>query len=313
MFTRTESLGKVWLIGAGPGDVEHLTLKAVRALGEAQVVLIDDLVNRDVLQFVAPQARVIEVGKRGGCRSTPQAFIERKMVQLARVALQPPGEARQDLWIINQLARRLGLDWNYQHPKQVFEEMRQSMDSIAGITWERLERENSVTYPCHHEGDPGEPVVFIDSFPTEDGRATLVPARLVSADELPDRDYPYVLITGRQLEHWHTGAMTRRAQALDAIEPQATVSLTGSDLKRLGAQAGDWLNVASRRGEIRLRARCDDGLAPGNIFIPFAYAEAAANLLTNPALDPFGKIPEFKYCAVRIERVELARGTPIHP
>ena len=223
-----------------------------------------------------------------------------RMVQLARPALRPPGDARQDLWITNALARRMGLAWDYTHPSQVFEEMRQGMDSIRGMRWERLEREGCVTYPCPSEDDPGHPVVFVDRFPTADGRAHLVPARLIPADEQPDADYPFVLITGRQLEHWHTGAMTRRSRVLDAIEPEATVSMHPDELVRLGVSPGQRVRVVSRRGEIALSARADPGVPAATAFIPFAYAEAAANLLTNPALDPYGKIPEFKYCAVRV-------------
>jgi formate dehydrogenase major subunit len=174
------------------------------------------------------------------------------------------------------------------------------MVSIGGITWERLDRESSVTYPCEQEGDPGQPVVFIDSFPTPTGRARFVPADIIRANERPDADYPMVLITGRQLEHWHTGAMTRRASVLDAIEPVPVASLHPLDLDRMGIAAGGVITVASRRGSISLYARADDGTPEGAVFIPFCYYEAAANLLTNPALDPFGKIPEFKYCAVRI-------------
>jgi formate dehydrogenase major subunit len=223
-----------------------------------------------------------------------------RMVQLARQALQPPGQARQDLWIINQLARRLGLDWNYEHPSTVFEEMRSSMDSIAGISWDRMVAQGSVTYPCTDAQDPGQPVVFIDRFPTITGKASLVPAGLIPADERPDAQYPYVLVTGRQLEHWHTGAMTRRSYVLDAIEPEATAAMHSDELARLGLQPGGFVKVASRRGEIRLKVRADDGIARGSVFIPFAYAEAAANQLTNPVLDPYGKIPEFKYCAVQV-------------
>ncbi|HWI15827.1 MAG TPA: formate dehydrogenase subunit alpha [Burkholderiales bacterium] len=225
-----------------------------------------------------------------------------RMVQLGRKALAPPGDAREDLWIIQQLARRLGLDWNYGGPADVFNEMRRAMNSIAGITWDRLERESSVTYPCENEGDPGSPVVFIERFPTSTGRAKLVPADVIPAAERPDGEFPLVLITGRQLEHWHTGAMTRRAQVLDAIEPDPTVSVHPLDLDAIGALPGDVVTVASRRGIISLYARADDGIPRGAVFIPFCYYEAAANLLTNPALVPFGKIPEFKYCAVRLTK-----------
>ena len=225
-----------------------------------------------------------------------------RMVQLGRKALNPPGQARPDLDIIIELAQRLGLDWKYKHPKDVFNEMRTCMDSIRGITWERLERDSTVTYPCENEGDPGQPVVFTTHFPTPTGRAKFVPADLITADERPDAEYPMVLITGRQLEHWHTGAMTRRAGVLDAIEPEPTASLHPSDLRSLGVNPGDLVTVESRRGKIALYAREDAGTPRSSVFIPFAYYEAAANILTNPKLDPFGKIPEFKYCAVKVSK-----------
>ena len=223
-----------------------------------------------------------------------------RMVQMGRKALDPPGDARADLWIIQEIARRLGLHWNYSHPREVFDEMRKGMDSIAGITWERLERESAVTYPCRNEGDPGEPIVFTKTFPTPSGRGRFVPAGLITADERPDGEYPLVLITGRQLEHWHTGSMTRRAAVLDAIEPEPVASLHALDLEAIGVKPGAVITVESRRGRISLYARADDGTPRGSVFIPFCYYEAAANRLTNPALDPFGKIPEFKYCAVRV-------------
>jgi formate dehydrogenase major subunit len=233
-----------------------------------------------------------------------------RMVQLGRKALQPPGEAREDLWIIVQLAKQLGLPWSYEKPKDVWDEMRQCMDSIRGITWERLERDSSVTYPCENEGDPGQPVVFQTHFPTATGRGKFVPADIIPAAERPDAEYPMVLITGRQLEHWHTGAITRRSGVLDAIEPEPVASLHPLDLDKLGIRPGDVLTVESRRGKISLYARADAGTPRGSVFIPFCYYEAAANLLTNPVLDPFGKIPEFKYCAVRVTKGGARPGDP---
>jgi formate dehydrogenase major subunit len=223
-----------------------------------------------------------------------------RMVQLGRKAIEPPGDAREDFWLLVELGKRMGLDWTYTHPRDVFNEMRLCMDSIAGITWERLEDESSVTYPCEKEGDPGEPVVFVDRFPTPTGRAKFVAADLISAAERPDEQYPMVLITGRQLEHWHTGSMTRRATNLDALEPEPVASVHPLDLEALGAAPGDVVTLASRRGEISLYARADDGTPRGAVFVPFCYYEAAANRLTNPVLDPFGKIPEFKYCAIKV-------------
>jgi len=204
------------------------------------------------------------------------------------------------------MARKLGLDWNYAHPRDVFAEMRQAMPSIAGISWERLERESAVTYPCAGDDDPGQRVVFTEQFPTATGKGRFVPASIIPAAEQPDAEYPFVLITGRQLEHWHTGSMTRRAEVLDSIEPAPVASMHPDDLRELGVAAGEMISVASRRGSIALSARTDDGTPRGAVFIPFCFYEAAANLLTNPVLDPFGKIPEFKYCAVRI----TAGGSP---
>ncbi|HTM61311.1 MAG TPA: formate dehydrogenase subunit alpha [Burkholderiales bacterium] len=233
-----------------------------------------------------------------------------RMVQLGRKAIEPPGQAREDFWILVELGKRLGLPWTYSHPKEVFNEMRGCMDSIKGITWERLERDSSVTYPCENEGDAGTPVVFTEVFPTPTGRAKFVPADLIPAAERPDKEFPFVLITGRQLEHWHTGAMTRRAGVLDAIEPEPVASMHPDDLRQLKIKAGDVLTVQSRRGTISLFARADAGTPRGAVFIPFAFYEAAANMLTNPALDPFGKIPEFKYCAVKITNGGEQPGDP---
>jgi formate dehydrogenase major subunit len=223
-----------------------------------------------------------------------------RLVQLGRQAIDPPGEAKQDLWIIGQMANRLGLPWNYGHVSEVFDEMRHTMPSIGGITWERLEQNGAVVYPCMNEGDAGQPVVFTELFPREGGRARFVPADIIPADERPDADYPMVLITGRQLEHWHTGSMTRRATVLDAIEPDPVALVHPLDMERMGIAPGAPVTIASRRGEVVLYARADDSSPVGAIFVPFCYYEAAINRLTNAALDPVAKIPEFKYCAIKV-------------
>jgi formate dehydrogenase major subunit len=229
-----------------------------------------------------------------------------RQVQLGRQALNPPGEARQDWELIQELARRIGLDWNYSHPREIFAEMAEIMPSLANITWERLEREDSVTYPCDAPDQPGNEIMFAEGFPTASGRGRIVPTDLVPPDELPDADYPMVLTTGRLLEHWHTGAMTRRAATLDALEPEAVAMLNGGDVARLGLAPGDMVQVETRRGQVVLKVRQDGDVPEGMVFIPFCFAEAAANLLTNPQLDPYGKIPEFKFCAARVEPARAA-------
>ncbi|MFQ5619802.1 MAG: formate dehydrogenase subunit alpha [Rhodospirillales bacterium] len=224
-----------------------------------------------------------------------------RQVQMGRAALELPGDARQDWWIIQEMARGVGLDWNYTHPRDVFAEMAQVMPSLANITWDRVLRDSAVTYPCTAPDRPGEDIVFGDGFPTPSSRGKMVPASPRAPDEQPDGDYPMILTTGRQLEHWHTGAISRRAAVLDSIEPEAVACVSAEDLRDLGIAPGDTIRVTTRRGVIELKTRADAAIPKGVIFIPFCYAEAAANLLTNPALDPIGKIPEFKFCAARME------------
>jgi formate dehydrogenase major subunit len=224
-----------------------------------------------------------------------------RQVQMGRAALPLPGDTRQDWWIIQEIARRIGLDWNYSHPREVFAEMAKIMPSMKNITWERVDRESSVTYPCDSADAPGNEIIFAAGFPTASGRGKVVPTRIVPPDELPDEAYPMVLSTGRVLEHWHTGAMTRRASTLDAIEPEAVAMMAPRDIERRGFKAGQMIRVQTRRGAIEIKLRADWDVPTGMVFIPFCYAEAAANLLTNPALDPFGKIPEFKFCAAKVD------------
>ena len=203
-------------------------------------------------------------------------------------------------------ARRLGLGWNYGHVSEVYAEMADAMPSLKWISWERIEREGSVIYPVSGEGQPGSEIVFTSGFPTADGRGRIVPADLLPPDEVPDADYPLVLTTGRLLEHWHTGSMTRRSATLDELEPEAIVGLNPREMGRLGINPGDMVRIETRRGEITLKARADRDVPEGLVFIPFCFAEAPANTLTNPQLDPMGKIPEFKFCACRITKLEMA-------
>ena len=227
-----------------------------------------------------------------------------RQVQMGRKALEMPGDAQQDWWIIQEIAKRIGLDWSYTHPSDVFAEMKGVMGSLDNITWDRLERESAVTYPVDAPDQPGNEIVFGDGFPTESGRGKLVPADIIPPDEQPDDEFPMILTTGRQLEHWHTGAMTRRSRVLDHLEPEAIAQMSSRDLHKLGLKAGDKVRVETRRGTIELMARVDGAIPEGLIFIPFCFAEAPANVLTNPQLDPFGKIPEFKYCAARVSSAE---------
>jgi formate dehydrogenase major subunit len=228
-----------------------------------------------------------------------------RRVQLAREVIKPPGDARQDLWIIQEIGKRMGLPWNYAGPGEVFTEMAQLMPSLKNITWDRLVREGAVTYPVDGPDQPGNEIIFTTGFPTQSGRGKIVPAKVIPPDEIPDDEYPMVLSTGRVLEHWHTGSMTRRAHVLDQIEPEAVAFMSPKDMRKKKVAPGDFIRLETRRGAVEVKVRADRDVPENMVFMPFCYAEAAANLLTNPALDPFGKIPEFKFCAVRAERAEI--------
>ncbi|SDO16392.1 NAD-dependent formate dehydrogenase catalytic subunit /NAD-dependent formate dehydrogenase iron-sulfur protein [Halomonas shengliensis] len=285
----------MYILGENPAMSDPDLNHARAALAALEHLVVQDLFVTETAQFadvILPAAAWSE--KTGTVTNT------NRQVQLGRAALAPPGEAKPDWWIIQQMARRFGLGWDYAHPREVFAEMKRGMHSLDHITWERLEREGSVTYPCPADDAPGQDVVFADAFPRAGGRARFSPTRPLPPDEPVDAAYPVVLTTGRLLEHWHTGAMTRRSRVLDEREPEAAAFLAPAELGRLGVAPGGAVRIATRRGAITLTARVDPGMPEGMVFVPFAFVEAAANLLTNPALDPDGKIPEFKYAACRL-------------
>ncbi|MGD9837116.1 MAG: formate dehydrogenase subunit alpha [Afipia sp.] len=277
-------------------DLQH----AREALARLEHLVVQDLFVTETAfhaDVILPASAFAE--KAGSFTNTD------RRVQIARQVVKPPGDARQDLWIIQEIARRMGLNWNYSGPADVFTEMTHVMPSLKNITWERLEREGAVTYPVSDPFEPGNEIIFTTGFPTESGRGKIVPAKVIAPDEVPDDEYPMVLSTGRVLEHWHTGSMTRRSEVLDSIEPEAVAFMSPKDMRRLNVWPGDFIRLETRRGAIEVKVRSDRDVPENMVFMPFCYAEAAANLLTNPALDPFGKIPEFKFCAVRAERAEL--------
>ncbi len=287
----------MYILGENPAmsdpDVEH----ARHALARLEHLVVQDI----FLTETANYADVI-LPATAWAEKTGTVTNTNRQVQMGRPAVPAPGEAREDWAITVDLARRLGLDWTYSHPREVFAEMKRSMKSLDNITWERLERENVVTYPSLSPEDPGQPIVFGDGFPRPEGRAKFTPASIVAPAEVPDAEYPMILTTGRQLEHWHTGSMTRRASVLDWAEPEANASLHPATLRAMGVAPGDMIEIATRRGAIRIMARADRAIAEDMVFVPFAYVEAAANVLTNPQLDPYGKIPEFKFAACRVAK-----------
>jgi formate dehydrogenase major subunit len=293
----SKNLTGLYVMGENPAMSDPDLNHARKALSSLNHLVVQDIFVTETALYadvILPASAFPE--KTGTFTNTD------RRVQLGRQAVSTPGDAQQDLWIIQQIAHGMGLNWDYSGPRDVFEEMTQCMPSISGITWERLEKDHSVTYPCTSSKDPGQPTIFTETFPTDDGLAQFIPSPLVNADELPDNEYNFILITGRQLEHWHTGSMTRRASMLDQIEPDPVANICLAEMKKLGVNEGDLITVESRRGKIDVYIRRDDGLQLNQIYIPFCYVESAANLLTNAALDPDAKIPEFKFCAVKVKK-----------
>ncbi len=295
-----DKIKAMYILGENPAmsdpDVEH----ARDALAKLDHLVVQDIFITETANYadvILPASALYE--KSGTVSNT------NRQVQMVRPAVTPPGEAREDWWIEVELAKRCGLPWTYTHPSDVFAEMKLNMKSLDNITWQRLEK-MAVTYPSLSEDDPGQAVVFGDGFPRADGRAKFTPAAVIAPDDVPDAEYPMILTTGRQLEHWHTGSMTRRATVLDAVEPEANCSLHPSTIRKLGISPGDDVTLTTKRGSITIMAREDRAVAPDMVFVPFAYVEAAANILTNPAVDPYGKIPEFKFSAVRVEAAKKA-------
>ena len=286
----------MYILGENPAmsdpDVEH----ARDALAKLEHLVVQDIFITETANYadvILPAAAFAE--KSGTVTNT------NRQVQMARPAIVPPGEAKAYWWIEVELAKRVGLDWKYTDPSEVFAEMAINMRSLYNITWSRLEADGAVTYPSLSEKDPGQPIVFGDGFPRPEGRAKFTPASVIAPDDTPDEEYPMILTTGRQLEHWHTGSMTRRSKVLDAVEPEANCSLNPKTLRKLGVMPGEFVKLTTKRGNIALMARSDRAVSEDMVFLPFAYVEAAANILTNSAIDPYGKIPEFKFSAVKVE------------
>ena len=288
----------MYMLGENPFLSDPNTNKVRKALSNLQFLAVQDIFLTETAEFadvILPASSCLE--KTGTYTNTD------RRVQIGRSALHPPGEARLDWQIICDIGSRMGYPMNYESPQEIFAEFAGLTKNYQGLNYDVLGSQGKL-WPCPDpQRHPGVQVLFGDQFPS--GRGKLVPCEVLPAKELPDDEYPFVLNTGRLLEHWHTGSMTRRAKVLDTIAPEAQVSVNPDDLADLGAADGEPVRVSSRRGTITLKARSSDAVAPGSVFIPFHFREAAANLLTIDELDPYGKIPEFKFCAVKVECVSV--------
>ncbi|MEW4528909.1 formate dehydrogenase subunit alpha [Maioricimonas sp. JC845] len=293
-----KSIRGMYILGENPFLSDPNINKVRAALSSLDFLAVQDIFLTETAEFadvILPASSYFE--KDGTFTNTD------RRVQVGRKVLDSPGEARQDWQVICEIARRVGLPMEYASASDVFDEFASLTKNYQGLSHASLGATGKL-WPCPDpENGDGVQILFGDRFPTANGRGRLVPCPYLPADELPDDEYPLILNTGRVLEHWHTGSMTRRSRALDAIQPDAFVAIHPDDLQRLRLTDGERVRVASRRGAIELQTRADRTVEAGTVFIPFHFREAAANMLTTDALDPFGKIPEFKFCAVRIEPI----------
>jgi predicted molibdopterin-dependent oxidoreductase YjgC len=251
--------------------------------------------------FLTETARWADVVLPGSSFAEKQGtFVNtERRIQLSEPALAPPGDARRDLDIIIELSTRLGLPTPWQGAEDVMREIASVTPSWRGVTYDAI-RGSGLQYPVPEPGHPGTSYLFGERFPTGDGKGIFVPVEYLPPAELPDAEYPFIMNTGRQMYHWHTGTMSRRSRGLDSREPVPIVELNPGDAARMGIRDGDTVRISSRRGSMLIGSRISDRQAPGQVFVPFHFREAAANLLTNPALDPYAKIAEFKVSAVSV-------------
>jgi formate dehydrogenase major subunit len=290
-------------------------VRGMYIMGENPIISDPDIAHAEgwfrELEFLAVQdlfltetARYADVVLPGSsfAEKTGTFVNTERRIQLAHKAIDSPGEARGDLDILMDLSNRLGLPTRFKNAEDVMREIATVTPSWAGVTYDRLEGAG-LQYPVPTPEHAGTAFLFDKAFPTSDGRARFVPVEYTNPVELPDEQYPFVMNTGRQLYHWHTGTMTRRASGLDAREPTAIVEIHPDDAKALGVREGDLVRLTSRRNSMVSAARISERVAHGQVFVPFHFREAAANLLTNPVLDPYAKMAELKVCAVKIEAV----------
>jgi len=289
------SLKAMYIMGENPvmsdPDMNH-TIKAFKKL--------DFLVVQDI--FITETAELADVILPAACFAEKNGTFtntERRL-QRVRKAVEPPGEAKEDSWIILELSRKLGYEMKYNFIEEVLHEAGKLWPAVAGITYVRIEK-MGLQWPCPTFNHPGTPYLFKGGFPR--GKATFSAIRYRPSEELPDNEYPFLLSTGRQLFQYHTGSMTRKIDAINKVSPGPYIEIHPDDAKQLGLSAGSIVKVSSRRGSINIRALISDRPLKGMTFIPFHFKEAAANMLTNTALDPVCKIPELKVCAVKIELI----------
>ncbi|MDD3933363.1 MAG: formate dehydrogenase subunit alpha [Methanoculleus sp.] len=293
----------MYIMGENPmlsdPDLNHVK----HALESLEFLVVQDI-------FLTETAELADVVLPAACyaeRDGTQTSTERR-VQMWRKAQSPPGEAKEDWQIISELAARMGYakQFPYQDIEEIFTEVAAVTPSYHGMNYERLNKPEALHWPCPTTEHPGTPILHKEKFSHPDGIGVFAPIEWKPPAEVPDAEYPFVLTTGRVLWHWHTGSMTRRSATLDAEVPTGWIEINPEDAKALGIKNKEKVRAITRRGSVDVPAKVTPDIMKGIMFMPFHFAECAANILTNNALDPIAKIPEFKACAVKVEKITEA-------
>jgi formate dehydrogenase major subunit len=294
-----EKVKVLYVVGTDPILAAPDSNSVRRQLKDLDFLVVQDIFPTEIAQLadvVLPAATWVE-------REGTHTWVDRRVQRIGKL-VDPPGEAKSDCWIVTRLAERMGYQdkFDFSSARDVFEEIRRCVPTYAGITYERLDATaGGIQWPCPSEDHPGTPTFFVEKFNTPDGLGHFLPVDYVPPAELPDDDYPYTLTTGRTIFHYHTGSMSRRTPRLHDEVPSNYVQVNPVDAANEGIDSGDMVTLSSRRGSIEVSAKVTAEVPAGLLFVPFHFAEASANVLTNPALDPACKMPEFKVCAARME------------
>jgi predicted molibdopterin-dependent oxidoreductase YjgC len=284
----------LYIVGENPALTDADSNHAIKEMQELELLVVQDIFLTEtgkLADVVLPASSFAE--KEGTFSNT-----ERRVARVRR-AIPPVGQSKPDWQIICEISKRLGYPMEYHHPEEIFEEIRQVTPAYAGISYQRLET-GGLQWPCPTEEHPGTMFLHKDRFAR--GLGVFFAIDHKDPAEMPDNDYPLYLTTGRLLYHYHSGTMSRRAPGLTEKAPECRVEIAAADAAKYGIGEGEQVRVRSRRGEITVKAQISPKAVAGTVFLPFHFAEASANKLTNAALDPVSKIPEYKVCAVQIEK-----------
>ncbi len=292
----------MWIVGTNPMMAAPDVTNVRKALSEKELLIVQDIFlteTAELADVVLPAATWVE-------REGIHAYVDRRVQKINKL-IEPPGRAKPDWWIVCQVAERMGFKkyFDFSSPREIFEEIRRVVPPYKGITYERLnETTGGIQWPVPTEDHPGTPTFFTEKFNTPDGLGHLQVVEFKPPAEMPDKQFPYYLTTGRSIFHYHTGTMTRRTPKLDNEELKGYCQINPEDASVEKIQSGDEVILRTRRGSVQAIAKVTDDVPKGVIFLPFHFRESCANIITNPALDPACGMPEYKVCAVGVEVIK---------